>query len=89
MALAQDGLEDVLVTTEHMRMVRIAGRTVCVPGARTWAKERNLDFRKFVQGGVMASEILEKTNDVLGLQLIAAAREDHAKKKGVQDGLRV
>jgi hypothetical protein len=87
MALAQDGLEDVLVTTTHMRMVRIGGQKVCVSGGRQWAEQRGLDWRKFVQRGVMASEILDKTKDVLALQLIATARA--AAEQGVQDGMRV
>lgn len=61
-------MSDVVVTMEHARK---AG--MCARGVRSFFRRRGLDFRKFMQDGMPASE-LEKLNDAMVDQVVEVAR---------------
>lgn len=65
---------DVVVKVEHLRKARMCSR-----GARAWAQRYGIDYVKFLQEGISATE-LEATGDALGMKLAAVAREEAARK---------
>lgn len=62
--------DDLIITADD---VLKAGHCI-VPGLRDWCKAHGLDFRKFVQEGYPASELLEK-GDALSARVIELRKQ--------------
>lgn len=62
------------ITIEHVRGTKgfNARDRLCVPGARIWFKEHDLDFRDFLRNGI-DEEILLATGDAFALAVVEQA----------------
>ena len=70
--------EQIIVTMTH---VRAAG--LCSRGAKQWFARNGLDFRTFLTEGYPV-EVIEGTQDALGLKVAALTRQMHAEGDGEQ-----
>lgn len=60
--------EDPIVTMRHIRRCKM-----CSGGSREFFKRHNLDWNKFLQEGIRASE-LEATGDAMAIRVAQEAR---------------
>jgi|GEM_PF-586869 len=72
---AGERAKDLIITTEHLRNVD----GYCVAGARAFAKLHGLDFKRFIQEGIPATDLL-KTGDALALNMVEQAAQYEAGK---------
>lgn len=68
-------MEDLIVTIDHVRAVRVNGGALCARGIRAWCASVGIDYAKALRdGGVPASE-LERIDDHFARLALAKARE--------------
>lgn len=63
-------MSTITVRVEHLRAARLCSR-----GARMWFAQHGLDYMHFIREGYPI-EVIEATNDALGLHVAAIAREE-------------
>jgi hypothetical protein len=59
----------VIVKMHHVRQLH------CSRGAREFCKQNNLDWTSFLNNGI-ESDILERTNDYMALQVVEIAKQE-------------
>lgn len=68
----------MLITAADLREAKARHGGYCARGVDLWFKRHDLDLRHFLRNGYPI-EVIEATKDELGLQVVAVAKERHAK----------
>lgn len=72
-------MKDIIVTSEHLRILRQT-EDVCVPGAKTWAKEAGVDFKDFMRNGIPAQRLRDSGLHI-ALRLVEIAEKSERDKE--------
>jgi len=69
-------VKDLIITTEHLRVIE----GYCVAGAKDFAKLHHLDFKRFIQEGIPATDLLN-TGDALAIRIVELAQQYETQKE--------